>query len=239
MGIHPARFVICVQNHDQVGNRAFGERLHHQIDAAAYRAASTLLLCAPHTPLLFMGQEWSASTPFLFFTDHHADLGRMVTQGRRREVSRFSAFADAATRERIRDPQSRETFERSRLTWDEVQDAEHAATLRLYRTLLALRRTDPALRAAARFDCVALNDAAVGLRRETADGTALTIIVQLCGGSRLDLGDHAELRVDARQSKLVLSTEDPAFSLDPIAIRIEGSMLHFARPGALILRAER
>jgi maltooligosyltrehalose trehalohydrolase len=100
-GLALERFVVCLQNHDQVGNRAFGDRLHHQIGLPAYRAASVLLLTAPETPLLFMGQEWAASTPFLFFTDHPPELGRLVTKGRRREFRRFTAFADPSSRERF------------------------------------------------------------------------------------------------------------------------------------------
>jgi len=85
--------IFCLQNHDQIGNRPFGRRLHHQIDPALFRALSAVLLVAPETPLLFMGQEWAASSPFLYFTDHHQELGRLVTEGRRREFSRFDAFA--------------------------------------------------------------------------------------------------------------------------------------------------
>jgi maltooligosyltrehalose trehalohydrolase len=80
------RMIFCLQNHDQIGNRPFGRRLHHQIDSALFRALSALLLFAPETPLLFMGQEWAASSPFLFFTDHHQELGRLVTEGRRTRV---------------------------------------------------------------------------------------------------------------------------------------------------------
>ena len=144
-GLAPAQFIICVQNHDQVGNRALGDRLHHTIDSAAFRAASALLLCSPQTPLLFMGQEWAAGTPFQFFTDHREDLGKLVTEGRRREFQRFKAFADPQTRETIPDPQALETFLNSRLRWEELEADEHAATLRLYRDLLRLRRSEPAL----------------------------------------------------------------------------------------------
>src|SRR5262249_39504061 len=84
-GIPPRRFVFCLQNHDKSGNRALGERLHHQIDLAQYRAASVLMLCAPATPMLFMGQEWATTRPFLYFTDHSEEIGREVTKGRRRE----------------------------------------------------------------------------------------------------------------------------------------------------------
>ena len=139
-GIEPARFVVCLQNHDQVGNRAFGERLHHQIDAAAYRAASLLLLSLPQTPLLFMGQEWGATSPFLFFADHAAELGRKVTAGRRREFARFAAFADEGARERIPDPQAPGTFAASQLDWTERERPQHASISRLYAAALAFRR---------------------------------------------------------------------------------------------------
>jgi maltooligosyltrehalose trehalohydrolase len=85
-------FVFCIQNHDQVGNRPFGDRLHHEIAADRYAVASTILLFVPQTPLLFMGQEFAASTPFLYFTDHPAELGKLVTEGRRNEFKGFGAF---------------------------------------------------------------------------------------------------------------------------------------------------
>jgi maltooligosyltrehalose trehalohydrolase len=90
--LDPRQFVICIQNHDQIGNRADGARLNHQVDLAVFRALSALLLLAPQTPLLFMGQEWAASSPFLFFTDFNEELGRKVTEGRRQEFKSFAAF---------------------------------------------------------------------------------------------------------------------------------------------------
>ena len=97
-GVPVEASVICLQNHDQVGNRAHGDRLHHQVGEAAWLAATTLLLMAPETPMLFMGQEWAASSPFLFFTDHEATLGELVVEGRRREFVRFSTFNDPEAR---------------------------------------------------------------------------------------------------------------------------------------------
>ncbi len=138
-------FVFAIQNHDQVGNRAYGERLHHDLDAARYATASALLLFAPETPLLFMGQEFCASAPFLFFTDHEPELGRLVTQGRRREFGGFRAFADPVLRESIPDPQAEETFSRSKLNLAERET--NGAVYRLYRALLKLRRADPVLAA--------------------------------------------------------------------------------------------
>ena len=235
-GLVPQQFVICLQNHDQVGNRAFGERLHHQIDLAAYRAAIVLLLCAPETPLLFMGQEWAASTPFLFFTDHNPVLGRRVTAGRRREFKSFSAFADAATRARIPDPQAVATFERSRLHWPEQEREPHASLWRLHRELLALRRREPAFQQAgwSGFDALAVGGAAVVLRR-AAQGSAVVAAVQLRGAGVVPLDVLGE-RLEA-----VLSTEDERFASDPLPVRVEAAGdalgLHFARPGAVVLRS--
>jgi maltooligosyltrehalose trehalohydrolase len=136
-------FVFCTENHDQVGNRALGERLAHLTDPARYALATALLLCSPETVLLFQGQEFAASTPFLYFTDHHLELGRLVTAGRRREFAHFSAFSDPARRERIPDPQVEATFARSRL--DLGERAKQAEIYATYRRLLRLRRDDPVL----------------------------------------------------------------------------------------------
>ena len=178
-GILPERFVHCLQNHDQVGNRAFGERLHHQIPLPLYRTLSMLLLFSPYTPLLWMGQEWAASTPFLFFTDHPEELGRLVTQGRRDEMAGFSAFRDEAARDRIPDPQDPETFLRSRLRWDEIEREPHAGVLRLYREMLAVRRSEPALAVTARdrWEVGALGEAGVAMRRRGGGSELLLLAV--------------------------------------------------------------
>ena len=146
-GIGYRQFVYCIQNHDQIGNRALGDRLNHVIGAPAYRAASALLLLLPQTPLLFMGQEWAATTPFLYFTDHHEELGVLVTQGRRREFEGFAAFAHSD----IPDPQALGTFTASKLRWDEQTKEPHAGVLRLYQSLLRLRRMEAVSRQRAKF----------------------------------------------------------------------------------------
>lgn len=148
-------FVYCIQNHDQVGNRALGERLSASVSAEAFRAASLLLLFLPMTPLLFMGQEWGAATPFLYFSDHEPELGRLVSEGRRREFADFPEFADELGQARIPDPQSPATFHASKLHWAERDLPEHAATLELYRAALALRREDPVLSRAGRHELLA------------------------------------------------------------------------------------
>jgi len=135
-----AAFVTFLQNHDQIGNRAFGERLERLTSAAAVRGLSALLFLAPSPPLLFMGEEWAASTPFLYFCDFEPDLARAVTAGRRREFQAFAAFADARLRETIPDPSAPETFAASVLRWEERERPEHAARLAFITGVLHARR---------------------------------------------------------------------------------------------------
>jgi maltooligosyltrehalose trehalohydrolase len=144
------QLVYALQNHDQVGNRARGERLHHLVSPAAFRGASALLLFLPMTPLLFMGQEWAASSPFLYFTDFPDELGRKVSEGRRREFKGFRAFSSENQRAAIPDPQAETSFEASALDWAEREAGEHRETLALYAELLRLRRDDPVLGDASR-----------------------------------------------------------------------------------------
>lgn len=137
-GFDDPRFVSCIQNHDQIGNRATGDRLHALVDVDAFIAAAAVVLFLPASPLLFMGQEWAASSPFLYFSDHEGDLGRAISEGRRKEFAHFASFADPP------DPQDPKTFERSRLDWDELGEPAHARVLQAHRDLLRLRRELPA-----------------------------------------------------------------------------------------------
>ncbi len=229
-GLPPRAFVVCLQNHDQVGNRAFGERLHHQIDLAAYRAASVLLLCLPQTPALFMGQEWACSSPFRFFTDHHRELGRKVTEGRRREFQQFSAFSDPTIRESIPDPQAPATFESSRLDWKEREGFPYCGIEALYRRLLALRRMEPALlnRKAGTFEARAANESALVLERRGPESEGLLVVCQLRGGGHVAL--------PAGRRDVVLTTEEAEFCHDPLKPSIDEAGILFQRPGAVVLR---
>ncbi len=132
----PTAHVLFLQNHDQIGNRALGERLTVLTEPAALEAAIALLLLSPQIPLLFMGEETASRSPFLFFTDHGPELADAVREGRRNEFSRFADFADPAKREHIPDPNAAATFEAS----VPQPDPEHgAARWELYRRLIALR----------------------------------------------------------------------------------------------------
>jgi maltooligosyltrehalose trehalohydrolase len=174
-GLSHASRIFCIQNHDQVGNRAFGERLSSQISYPAYCAASALLLLSPEVPLLFMGQEWAAPEPFLFFTNHNEDLGQLVTEGRRKEFARFSAFADPANRESIPDPQNIETFRRSKLHWEVRQNPENAACLYWYQMLLQIRTQ--LLHHADFQTCRALNKKTIELQWKSSKGSLSAVVV--------------------------------------------------------------
>jgi len=135
----PQRFIHCISNHDQVGNRALGERLHQLTSPEAYRTLSALLCLSPYTPLIFMGQEWAASTPFLFFTDHSGELGEKITEGRKKEFASFDEFNQPAEQDRIPDPQDPKTFASSKLKWEEKFAESHAHFLTLYKDCLRVR----------------------------------------------------------------------------------------------------
>jgi maltooligosyltrehalose trehalohydrolase len=140
-GLPGHRFVVATQNHDQVGNRAAGERLAALTSPGRLAVAAALLLTSPFVPMLFQGEEWAASTPFQYFTDHRdPTLGDAVSRGRRAE---FAAFGWDP--ERVPDPQHAETWARSKLDWHEPGAGVHADVLAWYRSLIALRRRTPAL----------------------------------------------------------------------------------------------
>jgi maltooligosyltrehalose trehalohydrolase len=138
----PLAFVNFLQNHDQAGNRAFGERLHQLIPPAALDAALAILLLAPSPPLLFMGQELDADSPFLFFCDFGPALAEAVREGRLREFAHDRRFAEAARRGDIPDANDPATFQRSRVRWDQLQGPAHQQRLTLHRRLLAIRRRE-------------------------------------------------------------------------------------------------
>ena len=138
-GLPGAAFVVCLQNHDQVGNRAFGERMHALVGPDMAKVGAALLLLSPYVPMLFQGEEWGASAPFLYFTDHREpELGRAVSEGRRRE-HRVGAGVE------VPDPQEVGTFLSSKLDWAELGREPHRSLLEWHRALVALRRSEPDL----------------------------------------------------------------------------------------------
>ncbi|WP_460103207.1 malto-oligosyltrehalose trehalohydrolase [Pseudomonas sp. H1_D04] len=171
----PSAFVLFLQNHDQIGNRALGERLHQLCSPQALKAATTLLLLSPMIPLMFMGDEVNAKEPFLFFTDHHGELAEAVREGRRNEFADFAAFQDPERRERIPDPNALPTFQQSNPTFTDSEQAQ------FYRQLLSLRHRHlvPHLPGSVALGAQVLADGAVTARWRLGNGSLLQIDLNL------------------------------------------------------------
>lgn len=171
----PSAFVAFLQNHDQIGNRALGERLHQLCSPQALKAATALLLLSPMIPLMFMGDEANASEPFLFFTDHHGELAEAVREGRRNEFKDFAAFQDPERRERIPDPNALPTFLQTTPSFDENEHTQ------LYRQLLSLRHRHlvPHLPGSVALGAQVLADHAVSARWRLGNGSVLRIDLNL------------------------------------------------------------
>jgi maltooligosyltrehalose trehalohydrolase len=213
--VSPHRFLGYIQNHDQVGNRAVGDRLHHEVSVDRAMVAAAIVLTAPFIPMIFQGEEWAASTPFQYFADHEdRELARQVSEGRRRE---FAAFgwnpAD------FPDPEKKETFERSKLDWAEVDRAEHARMRAWYKDLIQLRRSSPDLNDGRPGQTQVTYDAAEQWLRMKRDSIEL-----FCNLG----GRPAQFAVDGSASLLLNSRPD--------AVLRDGS-LTIAPDAAAILRA--
>jgi malto-oligosyltrehalose trehalohydrolase len=174
----PTAFVSFLQNHDQIGNRPFGDRLTTRASFRALEAAVALQLLSPQIPMIFMGEEDASVTPFLYFTDHNGTLADAVREGRRREFAGFKGFAEGQDASRIPDPNAASTFERSR----PLPHPEHGAVRRaLYTKLLKLRATElmPRLDGARSIGAVAIGPAAVLARWRLGDGSRLAVAANL------------------------------------------------------------
>ncbi|KAB0519390.1 malto-oligosyltrehalose trehalohydrolase [Pseudomonas extremorientalis] len=171
----PSAFVAFLQNHDQIGNRALGERLHQLCSPQALKAATALLLLSPMIPLMFMGDESNAREPFLFFTDHHGELAEAVREGRRNEFKDFAAFQDPERRERIPDPNALTTFLQTTPSFHENEHTE------LYRQLLSLRHGHivPHLPGSVALGAEVLAEGAVSARWRLGNGSLLQIDLNL------------------------------------------------------------
>jgi maltooligosyltrehalose trehalohydrolase len=193
-GLHLPRtaFVSFLQNHDQVANSARGERVHTQTSPAVYRAMTALLLLAPSTPMLFMGQEFCASTPFLYFADHTPELARAVRDGRREFLAQFPSLTAPEIADAIPDPSDRATFERCKLDFAERES--HATGYRLHEDLLRLRREDPVFRA----------HAAGEIAGGTAGGTAAGLDGAVLGQNVFLLRFFAPSAYESREDRLLL-----------------------------------
>jgi malto-oligosyltrehalose trehalohydrolase/4-alpha-glucanotransferase len=178
----PTAFVAFIQNHDQIGNRAFGDRLTDFVSAETVRAISAVYLLLPQIPMLFMGEEWGAAQPFPFFCDFGSELADAVRKGRRQEFARFPEFQDPVMRERIPDPMSNETFASAKLDWAEIEKAPHAEWLDWHRRVLAVRHSEivprlAAIRSGGQYEVI--GDGAVFVRWDSNAGDVLVLAANL------------------------------------------------------------
>jgi maltooligosyltrehalose trehalohydrolase len=211
-GIEPSRFVTYLQNHDQVANSARGARLHALTSPGRFRAITALLLLAPGTPLLFQGQEFTASTPFLFFADHKPELARNVRRGRAEFLDQFPSIATPEIRTRLADPAARETF--AACVLDFAEREEHAETYALHADLLRMRREDPVFRAqgAHGVDGAVLGPDAFVLRLFGPDGDDRLLLVNL--GDEVALAPAPEPLLappERRRWEISWSSEHPRY----------------------------
>jgi maltooligosyltrehalose trehalohydrolase len=216
----PDAFVGFLQNHDMVGNRAFGGRIDSFADARFVVAAYACLLLTPLVPMLFMGEEFAASTPFLYFCDFGPELAAAVAAGRRREFQRFAAFTDAAAIARIPDPNAAATFEASKLRWAERSQSAHRERLALVRDLLGLRRQRLApqlagLRHGGRYR---IESGALHVAWDLADGSVWRLLAHF--------GQEAVQTAQGPVGDVVFSAgvhdvpRSPCVRLDPGAVRV-------------------
>lgn len=208
-GIPLWRLLGYIQNHDQVGNRAQGDRLSPLVSPARAKIAAAVVLTAPFVPLLFQGEEWAASTPFLYFTDHEPDLGRLVSEGRKSE---FAAFGWKP--EDVPDPQDEATFARSKLRWEELSGSGHAEILAWYKNLIALRRAHPEDFVESSVE-VACDEQAgwLTLRR----GRFLTALCIGAQAARLPVPSDAEMLLSSSDS---VTLQDGLLTLPPDSVAV-------------------
>jgi maltooligosyltrehalose trehalohydrolase len=206
-GLPPTAFVSFLQNHDQIGNRAYGERIITLADQRAVRAAAAILLLAPSPPLLFMGEEFGAESPFLFFCDFEKGLAEAVAAGRRNEFARFARFNDPAARAGIPDPNAASTFEASRLDWKDINESAHLEWLRFYRELLRLRCRHIVSRlsdsCAIEADYELHGNSGVTARWQLPDHSKLTLLANLGAISLSDISRRA-----FAASQIIYASED-------------------------------
>jgi maltooligosyltrehalose trehalohydrolase len=205
-------FVFYLQNHDQVANEIHGRRLDAMAAPEAYRAMLAVLLLAPETPLLFMGQEFGASSPFAFFADHRPELAVNVARGRRGFLAQFPSHATPEAQEVIPDPGAGETFERSRV--DQSEREAHAEIRALHQDLLRLRREDPVVsrQSRAAIDGAVLGPTAIVLRYFGDEAGDRLLLVNLGTELEYDPAPEPLLAPVGREGwQLVWSSDDPRY----------------------------
>jgi len=212
LDIDPAAFVTFIQNHDQVANSAYGKRCHELASPGKLRALTALMLLGPGTPMLFQGQEFAASSPFLFFADHSSELNRQIREGRAEFLAQFPSLATPEVQKQFADPGDPATFERSKLNHGERET--HREIYHLHRDLLKLRGNDPVFQAQRRrgLDGAVLSPGAFVLRFFGDDGDDRLLLVNLGIDLHLDPAPEPLLAPPADRAWINLwSSENPRY----------------------------
>lgn len=211
LDIKPNQWVCFIENHDQVANSLWGKRLHQLSGPGQYRAMTALLLLGPATPMLFQGQEFAASSPFLYFGEHTPELAHFIAEGRAKFLAQFPSIASSSA-ELLSSPEKESTFLKSKLKLSERE--EHHEAYALHRDLLRLRRTDPVMRGASaeRFDGAVLGAQAFLLRFFSAVHGDRLLLVNFGSGLRLDPAPEPLLApCENRSWALHWSSEEPRY----------------------------
>ncbi|HEY8932005.1 MAG TPA: malto-oligosyltrehalose trehalohydrolase [Rariglobus sp.] len=237
--VPPERFVFCISNHDQVGNRPLGDRLHQAVTAEAYRAVSMLLCLVPYTPMIFMGQEWAAGTPFPYFTDLPGDIGENMRENRIKEFAHYDAHYDQETLARMPDPKDQATFDSAKLNWAECVQVGHREMVSLYRECLHLRAREPLFQSPPRdrWSVRQIADRLLGLRWRHPDGDWLLLIGLAGEETAVPANDPFIANRSGRRWDLVFASNDPRFGGSPswVAWRSDDQGFRIRLPGCVLL----
>jgi maltooligosyltrehalose trehalohydrolase len=209
--LKPHNFVAFLENHDQIANSGRGLRINQLSSPGKLRALTAYLLLGPATPMLFQGQEWASTRPFLYFADHEPDLARLVHEGRGNELKRFRSQSAPEVLAQVADPAAADTFARSKLDWSEREARRE--WLALHTDLLALRKSDPAFRPGVRLDGAVIGPAAFALRYFAGGADDRLLVVNLGRDLKLDPVPEPLLAPPdgAAAWGVVWSSESPAY----------------------------
>lgn len=238
--VPPERFVVCISNHDQVGNRPLGDRLHNVVSPEVYRAVSVMLCLSPYTPMLFMGQEWAAESPFPFFTDLPGDIGANMAANRLKEFAHYKANYSKDVLARMPDPQNPDTFASAKLNWNERERDHHRQVLKLYRDCLQLRARKKIFQSPQRdrWSVRQVGAHVVGVRWDDPKGDWLLLAGVAPKAEALKLDDPFIRNIHGRRWRIVLASNEPCFGGAPDQLLWSGDerSMVVGLPGAVLLR---
>lgn len=238
--VPPERFVVCISNHDQVGNRPLGDRLHDVVSPEVYRAVSVMLCLSPYTPMIFMGQEWAARSPFPFFTDLPGDIGANMARNRLKEFEHYKANYSKDVLARMPDPQDPKTFISAKLDWAERDCEQHRRMLKLYRDCLQLRARKKIFQSPPRdrWSVRQVGANVLGLRWDDPKGDWLLLAGVTPKAEALTLDDPFLRNIHGRRWRIVLASNEPCFggTQDQLLWSGDERGMVVGLPGAVLLR---